>query len=257
MSTTKRPALGLGRQPAFEHKAFRLEIKDVTATGQFQGYAAVFGNVDQQDDVIVRGAFAKTIMENAGLGWPILWQHDAYEPIGLIEQADEEDPGLDVIGQLNMDVQRGAEAHSLLRQKAVRGMSIGYSAVQQTFDGLVRFLREVKLREVSLATFPANELALVDTVKHAADVWALVGQVKAGRVLSKTNFDALEAVVDELSALLAAAALEPDADDEAATDDGKSSSRGEPATEATLDVKTLGPDALTRALAGLTTIEKG
>jgi HK97 family phage prohead protease len=237
MSTRTQPAPGSGRQPAtVEQKAFRLEIKDITSTGQFTGRAAVFGNIDAYDDVIVPGAFTKTLSENAGAGWPILWQHDSYEPVGLIEEASQTDQALDVVGQINLDVRRGVEAHSLLKQKAIKGLSIGYEAVQQTFDGMVRFLREVKLWEVSLATFPANELAVVDSVKGYTHALALVDQIKAGRVLSQANFDRLSAVVGEISALLEDATVAPA---EGAAPDDKSSTRGEPATQATPDAKSL------------------
>ena len=48
-----------------EHKAvgFTLESADEN-TGEFSGYASVFGNVDDGGDIVVKGAFAETIVED-------------------------------------------------------------------------------------------------------------------------------------------------------------------------------------------------
>jgi len=58
-----------------EIKNFSFETKELTEEGQFEGYAAVFGNRDSWDDIIEPGAFAKTIKERASK-IRVLWQHD-------------------------------------------------------------------------------------------------------------------------------------------------------------------------------------
>ncbi len=215
------------RQPALEHKAFAFEVKTLTDKGTFEGYASTFGNVDLQDDVIEPGAFKKTISERDS--WPLLWHHDPWEPIGLLTDAAEDTHGLIVTGALNLEVQRAREAYALLKQGALGAMSIGYKTVLQSFTANVRRLLEVKLREVSLVTFPANELALVTGVKHGLlsaheireleDLGALpiltnvirLGEVaaKEGRVLSTANADLVRSAVEALQALLDAAAGPP------------------------------------------------
>jgi hypothetical protein len=58
-----------------QFKSFALELKEAPGEdGSFEGYAAVFGNVDSYGDVIEKGAFAKTLQENPTV--PILWQHN-------------------------------------------------------------------------------------------------------------------------------------------------------------------------------------
>ena len=47
------------------HAAY-LEIKSLTETGRFAGYASVFDVVDSQQDVMQRGAFLATIKERVG-----------------------------------------------------------------------------------------------------------------------------------------------------------------------------------------------
>ena len=66
-----------------------------------------------------------------------------------------------------MDVQQAREALSLLRQKALSGISIGYNSVRYDTDvkSGVRRLYELKLYEASLVTFPACDGARVTDVK--------------------------------------------------------------------------------------------
>ena len=47
----------------------------------------------------------------------------------------------------------------------MRGLSIGHDAVKSDFKDGVRYLRELKLYEVSLVVMPMNELATVTAVK--------------------------------------------------------------------------------------------
>lgn len=229
MSVIEKPAAASERKPAGDYgrKFFPLEVKEITADGRFEGWASVFGNTDRQDDIMQRGAFTKTLQENGANGWPLLWQHWTDELIGLIESAEEKDYGLWVVGQLNLDVQRAKEAHSLLKQKAIRAMSVGYQSVKVLWDEetYIRTLVEVKLWEISLATIPANELALVSDVKTIE------------RALRASGADPKRAaeLLDELKALLLQPAGEATARG-AAAGDGKSSPTPEaPASEATFE----------------------
>jgi len=144
-------------------KSFRFSVKDIDDQGLFEGYAAVFGNVDRTGDVIEPGAFRKTLQENPEL--PILWQHNPAEPIGLTVAAVEDNRGLRVKGQLNLETARGREAYALMKQGVLRGLSIGYDTVKEAWEGTTRKLKEIRLWEWSLVTFPANPLAKVESIK--------------------------------------------------------------------------------------------
>ena len=144
-------------------KSFRFSVKDIDDQGLFEGYAAVFGNVDRTGDVIEPGAFRKTLQENPEL--PILWQHNPAEPIGLTVAAVEDNRGLRVKGQLNLETARGREAYALMKQGVLRGLSIGYDTVKEAWEGTTRKLKEIRLWEWSLVTFPANPLAQVESIK--------------------------------------------------------------------------------------------
>lgn len=155
-----------------EHKSLPLEVKAIDESGTFEGYAAVFGNVDAWDDIIVAGAFKATLKEYRAkkLMPAMLWQHDQKEVIGIWESMTEDDHGLFVKGRLlRAGIQKAAEAYVLLEAGALSGLSIGYKARDYSRDETtwVRTLKKIDLLETSLVTFPANESARVTGVKSA------------------------------------------------------------------------------------------
>ncbi len=117
----------------------------------FAGYAAVFDRVDRAGDVVRRGAFA-----GAG-AVPLLWQHRG-RPVGTIDAIVEDARGLRVSGRID-----DAELAGLVRQGAVRGLSVGYRAVAAR-QGVHRELTLVELVEVSLVAVPMQALARVEVV---------------------------------------------------------------------------------------------
>lgn len=151
------------------NKSFPFEIKTISETGAFTGYASVFGNEDLWGDIVVAGAFSKSIAVKKPA---MLWQHNSGEPIGVWAVIKEDDKGLYVEGQLLIDgVAKAKEAYELLAAKAISGLSIGYRAVSWEWrkkddsKDEVRLLKEIDLWEISLVTFPANTEARVGDVK--------------------------------------------------------------------------------------------
>lgn len=146
-----------------ETKDFMFDIKSVEDNGIVEGYAAVFGNKDLGNDIIDPGAFKKTINERKNV--PLLWYHQPPEVLGLVFEMEEDNKGLKSRSQINLDTQLGREKFSLIRQGAIKGMSIGFEAIKETWDGTVRRLKEIRLWEISLVTFPMNPLAQVTGIK--------------------------------------------------------------------------------------------
>ena len=64
-----------------KHLTLTLKSSDLQDTGQFEGYASTFGNVDQGGDLIEPGAFRESVAKARAEGWgiPMLWQHDQRE----------------------------------------------------------------------------------------------------------------------------------------------------------------------------------
>jgi HK97 family phage prohead protease len=144
-------------------KDFKLEIKSVEEDGTFEGYLSVFDVVDLTGDLVEKGAFGKTIKEHPD-GIVMLWQHDPSKPIGKMFLT-EDDYGLKVKGVLALGVSQAQEAYTLLKAGIVRWMSIGYKAIKKEMVDGIRRLKEVKLFEGSVVTFPALPLAQITAVK--------------------------------------------------------------------------------------------
>jgi hypothetical protein len=148
---------------------FESEVKS-NEQGVFTGYGSIFGNEDQGNDVVQKGAFTKSLEERPASKVKMLFQHKTDEPIGVFTEIYEDQKGLFVKGQLAMGTQKGRETYELLKMGALDGMSIGFKAdpTKQSYNENkrgVRTLKEVDLMEISLVTFPMNEQAMVQSVK--------------------------------------------------------------------------------------------
>jgi len=151
-------------------KDLAMEVKAVNEDGTFSGYASTFGNIDLGGDMMVKGAFTKTLSDRASK-IKMLWNHDKGNVIGVFDSIKEDDNGLYVNGQLALKTQQGQEAYELLKMGAIDSMSIGYAVLQDGYDrkNNVRLLKEVKLFEASLVTIPMNEDAMITNVKSNFD----------------------------------------------------------------------------------------
>jgi len=153
-----------------KHFACALQVKALAGDGVFSGYASVFNQVDQQNEIVEPGAFARTLrLASRQNRMPaMLWMHDPTMPIGLWLSLREDDNGLAVEGRLALRTQKGADAYELLKLGALTGLSIGYRVVESKIEPKrkARILTDVDLFEISLVTFPANEAARVNEVKR-------------------------------------------------------------------------------------------
>lgn len=167
-------------EQAYELTAFLrasplLEIKlasDDVEAGVIAGYGAIFGGApDSYGDIIAPGAFRKSLATHrAGGTLPVmLWSHDQATPIGRWTDLREDGQGLYVRGHLNLQSERGREAHSHIKSKDVGGLSIGYvvpaGGSKFNSDG-TRLLTEVELHEISAVAIPANRNARITSVKN-------------------------------------------------------------------------------------------
>jgi HK97 family phage prohead protease len=137
------------------------------AAGTFVGLASVYNVKDLQGDIVMPGAFTKTIKERPVV--KLLYQHDTQDPIGLGEISDSR-AGLVIKARLALGVERGRNTHELLKAGVLDSLSIGYEVIKSRpmKDG-TRELLEIRLWEVSVVTFPANPAAVIADVKHTSD----------------------------------------------------------------------------------------
>ena len=149
------------------HLDFTLDTKAVTEDGQIEGLAAGYGNIDAGGDVIVPGALARSLKGRTSV--PMLMYHDQTRPAGVWTDFAESRDGLVVKGQISLSSRAGQEAHALVRDGAIGGLSIGYKTIREQLVGKTRQLLELALYEVSLVTIPMNERAVITSVKSLVE----------------------------------------------------------------------------------------
>ena len=155
-----------------QRQIFECQIKtQKDDNGIFEGYASTFGNMDKGNDIVVGGAFRKSLRRRPYNKVKLLYQHNTNEPIGVFNAMKEDKNGLLVEGQLAMGTQRGRETYELMKMGALDAMSIGFKADprNQSYDEKRRrrYLKDIDLMEVSLVTFPMNDKAVIHAVKGA------------------------------------------------------------------------------------------
>lgn len=148
-----------------------LEIKEMTEDGGkrvFRGIATT-PTPDRVGDVVEpKGAEFK-------LPVPLLWQHNAREPIGWVRSAKVTDKGIEVeceiakIDEPGKLKERIDEAWQSLKAKLVGGLSIGFKPLESARIGdsySYRFLKWLWL-ELSAVTVPANGDCSITAIKAA------------------------------------------------------------------------------------------
>lgn len=151
-------------------------------SGVITGIAWPFASPDWVGDVIEKGAFA-----SVKLPLPMLFGHDANDPIGSWTAAVEENDGLHMTGRLLVDeVSRAREVRALVAAGAVRGLSIGFvtrKAEPRPRGG--RTITELELLECSLVAIPCHPGAGITSAKDAARVIRRAAELQRATALLK------------------------------------------------------------------------
>lgn len=158
------------KDKAMKHKRIGFKADAVNDDGTFTGYGSVFGVLDSYREIVAPGAFAESLqaIKSGGDPLPALWQHDSREPVGGYDSLEEDSTGLKVAGFLLKDeIPRAKEAYALMKRRVVKGLSIGYYVLEDSWNekDRIRTLQKLELVEISIVTFPANQEALIDAVK--------------------------------------------------------------------------------------------
>lgn len=153
----------------FLHVPF--ELKSIETKGEFVGYGSTFGNADLGDDIVVKGAFDRTLKAHAKSSTmpAMLFGHDMNEPIGHWVNLGEDSKGLRVEGKLwlGQGIPKAEQAYAMLSNPGMKGLSIGYKTVLSENDKKsgTRRLVDVDLFEISPVVMPMNEKALITNIK--------------------------------------------------------------------------------------------
>lgn len=186
-----------------QHKALSLSATEFKFTNdgalEFSGYASVFDGIDSYGDTIRKGAYTDTL-DPEKRKRPILLRWNHFGPvIGKFTEIRQDDKGLFVTGELTKGHSVAEDAAALLRHGAISGLSIGYYAKEEEFEGPIRVLKAIELIEISVVEEPADLNAQIDTVKSAfsgceslADVES---KLRSELGLSRSNATAIVASV--------------------------------------------------------------
>lgn len=150
------------------------EIKDVDEKkGIVTGYASIFNNIDSDSDMVMPGAFAKTLEERGPAARKArikhLWQHDSWNPIAIPQMLEEDKKGLYFESVFGKD-QFSQDKLQQHIDGIITELSIGYNVIRQE-DVMEnekvthRKLLELKLWEYSSVTWGANSLTEVISAK--------------------------------------------------------------------------------------------
>jgi HK97 family phage prohead protease len=142
-------------------------LQETEGCWTFTGYSSIFGTKDLGNDIVVAGAFAKSLREN---GLPLLlFQHKMEDaPIGTIVDAKEDKRGLWVKGELPKDdTFVSGRIVPQLKRRGLKGMSIGYKATQSERDkeSGCRLLKQIRLFECSFVSLPMHPDAGLESIK--------------------------------------------------------------------------------------------
>ena len=150
-------------------RKFKIELKSLDKiTGDFAGYAAVFGEQDLLDDICLSGCFADTLAawKQRGTLPRVLWCHGWV--IGHITEIAEDNHGLKVAGKIWIDDPDVANQWQVaLAASDQLSMSFGYIAREfERLDDGVRKLKKVDLLDdITLTLDPVNPAAKVSEAK--------------------------------------------------------------------------------------------
>lgn len=177
-------------------KEFNFEIKEVSQTGEFEGYASTFGgSPDAYGDIIAPGAFVASLAKHKREGTAplMLFGHNSRDvPIGNWTDLAEDGKGLYAKGMIDIEDPSALRVYRAIKRKSVRGLSIGYEVIQSTNDPDrpgVTTLDELQLWEVSIVNFPANRRSVVTAVK--AETKELRDRLAAGDRLTVREWEGL------------------------------------------------------------------
>jgi len=167
----------------YKIKSQGLEVKDVdTASRKVSFYLSHFGNVDSDNDLLVKGCFKKSLQERgvdsaSNRKIAFLRYHNWEMPIGKFLELQEDDFGLYAVGELGNSTM-GNDALMDYQDGIIREHSIGFRYMQDkvkwvedlSIESKGYFMvSEVALWEGSAVTFGANEMTPVLEVAKSED----------------------------------------------------------------------------------------
>lgn len=148
------------------------QIKGVDSKkGIVEGYLSAWDVVDSDGDMLMRGAFQKSIAERGPNSQgnrkiAFLRGHNVNTPVGKFLELSEDSTGLKYVAQMSKS-SIGKDTLTLMEEGILNEHSIGYRRLRdkENMNGNFNEIKEVVLMEGSVLTFGANSQTPVIGVK--------------------------------------------------------------------------------------------
>jgi len=143
-------------------------IEDVDdVKGIVTGYFSAFNNIDSDGDVIVSGAYKKSIAENGPMGRNRimhLLQHNPLMPLAKPMELIEDGKGLRFTSKIT-ETSYGKDVIKLYSEGVFNEHSVGFEIVKADNKANYREIKEIKLWEGSTVTWGANPNTPIESIK--------------------------------------------------------------------------------------------
>lgn len=183
-----------------------------------EGYFSIYGNVDSDGDMIMPGAFTKSLKEN-GSRIKHLWQHDPRHPLARPIITDDQ-KGLRFRSTIS-DTSLGRDVIKLYQDGVIDEHSIGFNTIKaQQKDGYNE-MTQLRLWEGSSVTWGANMFSLGGPAKSRtkediiARMDAVYKALRNGRYETEELFELLDIHHAQLKQMVSDAITTPAADESA------------------------------------------
>lgn len=154
---------------SFERKSWESSatVEDADA-GLVHAVVSVFEKADTEADIVHRGAFSQAISEGKQRNRlpPGVWSHDWRTPVAKTLDAFEDDEGLHVLGQFNLETQAGRETFSNIKHGIIDQYSFGFIPIKPERKEGIRHIRDLRWFEWSPVLYGMNPGTYTHSVKR-------------------------------------------------------------------------------------------
>ena len=167
----------------YNYKSHGMEVKDVDAKKCIvSGYFSAFGMVDSDGDIMMPGAFKRSIQDwgpNGKGRIKHLLNHDPSKPLGKIMELEEDNYGLKYTSQIGTH-SLGKDFVKMVESGLIAEHSIGFKILREQKSDDANQIHEVMLFEgSSLTAWGANENTPMIGMKNMGTIENIQAQIKS------------------------------------------------------------------------------
>ena len=162
------------------------DVKVDSSSRKISGYGAIWKNIDDAGDMLVKGCCSKSISDrgpgsSTNRKMVFLWQHETDEPLGRLTKLVEDEKGLYFEAELD-PIGKADEALIQLQTGTLNQFSIGYNYVWDKCEWVggdkmqpgYLLVKEINLFEISVVTFGCNEETGFEGMKGSKAITPIV-----------------------------------------------------------------------------------